>query len=192
VSHLIARYRPSRRYAMLTILALVATGVFVWVSAEWGTAWLIAAGLLGLTAILTLLLTMRPPIEIFDTYIRIGQREVLWSEIRQLDRISIMNRGPWIAPLLLRLTMAGEEEIMVFHPGDADSCISLLRHIYRYSRSALLDGVPYREFWGEQPPVSAPLSLPRPRLLLPEDEEEVERLFQRLKVAGRLDGADET
>ena len=75
----------------------------------------------------------------------------------------------------------------------------------RFSREALLDGVPYREFWGElaavaratepakkrssessdaDQDVSAPLRYP---VLRSEDEEEVERLFQRLKSVGHLE-----
>jgi len=72
--------------------------------------------------------------------------------------------------------------------------VSLLRHLRRYSREALLDGVPYGQFWGE-PPSAAPKQIPPPRypLLRPEDEEEVERMLQRLKSVGRLDprGSDE-
>jgi hypothetical protein len=84
----------------------------------------------------------------------------------------------------------------------------------RYSRHALLDGIPYRQFWGETAPEShgissqsaptmAPLSQAAPsstapsqtapakvRLLRLEDEEEVERMFQRLKSVGRLDARD--
>ena len=176
---------------MFALLSLLAAIPSAWVSSIWGTAWLMASILMGVTAGLTLLLALRPAIEIHGTHMRIGNRVVFWNEIQRLDRISVMDREPLIAPLLLRLTLPKEETFMIFHPGNADSCISLLRHIYRYSRSALLDGVSYSEFWGEQP-VSVPPALPRPRLLLAEDEEEVERLFQRLKVAGRLDGSDET
>jgi hypothetical protein len=196
VNRPIARYRPSRRYAIFTLLALVAAVPSAWVSSLWGAAWLVAAVLLVLTAGLTLILALRPAIEIYGTHLRVGKRVIFWNEIQRLDRISVMNREPWLAPLLLRLTLAGpqgngHEELMLFHTGDTDSCVSLLRHIYRYSKAALLDGVAYNQFWGEQPPTAAPLELPRPRLLLPEDEDEVERLFQKLKVAGRLDGSDE-
>jgi hypothetical protein len=135
---------------------------------------------------------MRPALEIHGTHLRVGKRVIFWSEIQKLDRIALKDGAPWLAPLLLRLTLHKQGQLLIFHPGDADSCISLLRHVYRYSRTAQLDGVPYNEFWGEPPPVAAPLALPPPRLLLLEDEEEVERLFQRLKVAGRLDGSDES
>ncbi len=175
-------------FAVLSLAAAVASGL---TSAVFGPAWLAAAILLALTSVLTLLLALRPAIEVHDGHLRIGKRVVFWTEIQALDRISVWNAEPWVAPLLLRLTLARGQELLILHPGDADGCVSLLRHIYRYSRIALLDGLPYHEFWGEQPS-TAPLSLPRPRLLLPEDEEEVERLFQRLKVAGRLDGSDES
>jgi len=192
VSRPIARYRPSRRYAIYTLLASLAAIPAAWVSSQWGVGWLVAAVLLGMTAAFTLVLTLRPALEIHGTHLRIGKRVVFWNEIQRLDRISIMDREPWISPLLLRVSLFKDEEILLLHPGEEESCISLLRHIYRYSRGAMLDGVSYSQFWGEeQPVVEAPLALPRPRLLLPEDEEEVERLFQRLKVAGRLDGSDE-
>ena len=52
------------------------------------------------------------------------------------------------------------------------------------------DGVPYRQFWGEATVGAvAKKQLPPPRypLLLPDDEAEVERMFQRLKSVGHLD-----
>ena len=158
-----------------------------WVGVQWGLTWTIAAVLFGLTAVGTLALTLRPAIEIHETHLQIGRRVVFWSEIRRLDRTH------WVTPLLVRLTLADNREIVVLHPGDADSSNSLLRHLCRYSREALLDGVPYNQFWGEPPAPRKQTPPPRP-LLRPEDEEEVERLFQRLKSVGRLDqrGSDES
>jgi hypothetical protein len=54
------------------------------------------------------------------------------------------------------------------------------------SRFFLGDGIPYRQFWGES---ADGKQIPPPRypLLRPEDEDEVERMFQRLKSVGRLD-----
>jgi len=74
----------------------------------------------------------------------------------------------------------------VVYAGETDSCGSLLRHLRRCSREALLEGIPYSQFWGE---TAAAKQLPPPRypLLRPEDEEEIERMFQRLKTVGRLD-----
>jgi hypothetical protein len=66
----------------------------------------------------------------------------------------------------------------------------------RFSTDALIDGIPYRQYWGEllapgaerrqiQPP-------PRYKVLRPEDEAEVERLYQRLKTVGNLDQKNST
>jgi hypothetical protein len=98
--------------------------------------------------------------------------------------------------------------VFLLYAGDLDSSTSLLRHLRRYSRNALLDGVPYRQAWGE--PGGKPElekrsearktleSAPQPQtpavhrpLLRPEDEEEIEKLFQRLKSVGRLDQRDQ-
>jgi hypothetical protein len=83
-----------------------------------------------------------------------------------------------------------DSRLLVVYPGDLDSCNSLLRQLRRLSRDALIDGIPYRQYWGEilipggdrrqSPP-------PRYRILRPEDEAEVERLYQRLKAVGHLD-----
>ena len=54
----------------------------------------------------------------------------------------------------------------------------------------MIDGVPYRQFWGEATigaVAKKQLAPPRYPLLLPDDEAEVERMFQRLKSVGHLD-----
>jgi len=65
----------------------------------------------------------------------------------------------------------------------------LLRQLRRASRDALIDGVPYRQYWGEvlTGPDAQGNVAPRFRLLRPEDEAEVNRLYQRLKTVGHLD-----
>ena len=92
-------------------------------------------------------------------------------------------------PLLVYVTLDDDRRLAILHPGDADSSASLLRHLRRSAREALLDGVPYRQFWGEAAAGADRKQLPPPRypLLLPDDEAEVERLFQRLKSVGHLD-----
>jgi hypothetical protein len=127
-----------------------------------------------------LALTLRPAIEVHSAYLAVGRHIIFWNEIRRVDRTR------WNAPLLVRLTLAGDRRVYVLHPGDEASSISLLRHLFRNSRQALLDGAPHGSFWGESA-APTPEPAPRGRLLLPEDEAEVERLFQRLKSVGRLD-----
>jgi hypothetical protein len=154
---------------------------------RWSPGW-IASALFAISAVGVFLLALRPPVEIHETHLQMGTRAIAWSEIRRLDQTG------WNAPLAVYLTLVDDQRVLLVYPGDLDSCVSLLRHLRRYSRDALLDGVPYREFWGE-PPSAAPTRLPPVSypLLRPEDEAEVERMLQRLKSVGSLDprGSDE-
>ncbi len=127
-------------------------------------------------------LALRPVIEIHDSHLRIGRWEIAWDQIRRLDQTG------WNVPLLVYLTLRDGRRVALIFPGDVDSSASLLRHLRRSAHEALLDGVPYRQFWGE-PPASAPARMAPLRypLLRPEDEEEVERMFQRLKSVGHLE-----
>ena len=188
MSRPVARYRPSRRYLLFTLLAICGTLFSAWTALRWSPTW-IAAGLFALSAAAILLLVCRPAIEIHETHLRIGRRVIFWSEIRRLDQTG------WTAPLAVHLTLANDRRVLLLYPGDLDSSTSLLRHLRRYSREALLDGVPYRQFWGDPAGAAPRKQLPSPRypLLRPEDEEDVERMFQRLKAVGRLDprGSDE-
>ena len=160
---------------------------------RWTSSWIvsgwIASGLFVLSALAVLVLAVRPAVEIHEGHLQIGQRKILWGEIRRLDQTG------WNAPLAVYLTLDDERRFLLIYPGDLDSCGSLLRHLRRYSREALLDGIPYRQFWGEaSPPAERKQPSPsRYPLLRPEDEDEVERMFQRLKSVDRLDsrGSDD-
>ena len=119
-----------------------------------------------------------------ETHLAIGRHRIPWGDIRRLDR-----KG-WLAPLLIQITLSDNRRVMLLYPGDLDSVNSLLRHLRRSARAALIDGVPYRQYWGGTDPAAAEASAlpsPRYRLLRPEDEEEVERLYQRLKSVRHLD-----
>jgi hypothetical protein len=103
-----------------------------------------------------------------------------------------------VSPLVVRLTLFDDSRVLLVHSGDLDSCNSLLRNLRRFSRDALIDGKPYRQYFGEvlapPPERKQPPPPPRYRILRPEDEAEVERLYQRLKTVGNLDqksGSDE-
>lgn len=164
-------------------------------SAWWGTHWTpayVAAVLLFITAGLLLYAVLRPAIEVYDLHLNVGRETIAWNQIRRIDRTG------WVSPLVLYLTLLNERRIQIIYPGDSDSGQALLRYLRRNSREALIDGVPYRQFWGEilpapmsTPPTAAErkpvLTSPKYRMLRVEDEEEVERLFQRLKTVGHLD-----
>jgi len=183
------RYLPARHYITFGITAL-ALGMFSgWLGITWPTAF-IPAGLFVLTSALLLILALRPPIDVQDAYLAIGKNCIPWMDIRRLDRTG------WISPLIIRITLFDDSRLLVVYPGDLDSCNSLLRHLRRLSRDAFIDGIPYWQYWGE---VLAPTTerkqqppLPRYRILRPEDEAEVERLYQRLKTVGNLDQKNST
>ena len=190
MSRPIARYRPSRRYVLFVILAITGTVFSAWTGLRWPSTW-IAAGLFGATSAALLALLWQPQIEIHETHLQLGRRVIFWREIRAVDQTG------WIAPLAVTLTLSGDRRILLLYAGDLDSATSLLRHLRRYSRHALLDGIPYRQAWGEtgassDPGPKQPPAVHRP-LLRPEEEEEIEKMFQRLKSAGRMDqrGSDE-
>jgi hypothetical protein len=112
-----------------------------------------------------------------------------WMDIRRVDRTG------WISPLILRITLFDDSRLFMIYPGDLDTCNALLRQFRRLSRDALIDGIPYRQYWGEVLADSAekPAAMsPRYRILRPEDEAEVERLYQRLKTVGNLDQKNST
>jgi len=179
----ISRYRVPRHYAWAGLVALAISGFSAWLSLKSPLCW-VATGLSLITAALVLYLASRPTVEIFETHIRIGRTAIPWKQVRRLDRSAH-------TPLMVRLTLADKSKHMVIYPGDPESSSGLLRNLRRYSREALIDGVPYRQFWGEAITASAARrQLPPARvpLLLPEDEAEVERLFQKLK-SGHLDQA---
>ena len=183
------RYLPARHYLWFGITAVVASGFSVWRGVvSWPLAYIPAALFLVIGAIL-FAMAFRPPLEIHDGYLAIGRRIVPWMDIRRLDRTG------WISPLIMKITLFDDSRFLLVYPGDLDSCNSLLRHLRRLSRDALIDGIPYRQYWGEvlapgaerkQPPA------PRYRILRPEDEAEVERLYQRLKTVGNLDQKNST
>jgi hypothetical protein len=183
----LARFTPSRVYISLTLFAVCGAVFSAWNALRWTPSW-IAAGSFAISAVLMIAVTLRPAVEIHETHLAIGRTQIPWREIRRIDQTG------WNTPLAVMLTLRTEQRIMLLYPGDLDSSSSLLRHLRRFSREALLDGIPYREYWGEHATVeaasdkdadaAAPARYP---LLNAEDEEEVERLFQRLKSVGHLE-----
>jgi len=185
------RYLPARHYLWFGITAMAAAGFSLWRGlVSWPMAY-VPAALFVLIASILFVMAFRPAIEIHDGYLTVGRRIVPWMDIRRLDRTG------WISPLIVRVTLFDDSRMLLVYPGDLDSCNSLLRHLRRLSRDALIDGIPYRQYWGE---VLSPGNdrkqqqnpAPRYRILRPEDEAEVERLYQRLKTVGNLDQKNST
>ena len=183
----LARFTPSRVYLSLTLFAVCGAVFSAWNALRWTPSW-IAAGLFAISAVLMIAVTLRPVVEIHETHLAIGRMQIPWRDIRRIDQTG------WNTPLAVMLTLRSQQRIMLLYPGDLDSSSSLLRHLRRFSREALLDGMPYREYCGEhttpetasekEADAAAPVRYP---VLRAEDEEEVERLFQRLKSVGHLE-----
>lgn len=177
------RYSPSRQYWPAGLTALAMGCVSVWFALQWPPAFIAAVLLFG-SAAAVLFLASRPVVEIHADRMMIGRRAIAWSDIRKVDRTG------WVSPLAVHLTLADDTRILMVYPGDPDSSNSLLRQVRRGSRGALIDGIPYHQFWGEALPAPAErrqLVSPSYPLLTPEDEAEVERLYQRLKTVGHFD-----
>jgi hypothetical protein len=184
------RYVPARHYLSFGIVALALAAFSGWLGIGWTPAF-IPAILFLFSSFLLLVMAFRPAIELHEGYLAIGRRVVPWIDIRRLDRTG------WISPLIVRVTLFDDSRLVLVYPGDLDSCGSLLRQLRRQSRDALIDGVPYRQYWGEvlsPGPERKQAPAPRYRVLRPEDEAEIERLYQRLKTVGNLDqkNTDET
>jgi len=154
---------------------------------SWRPAYVVA-GLFAASAGGLLALAFLPAIEIHEQYLGIGRQRISWGDIQRLDGTG------WMSPLIVQLTLTGNRRVLLIYPGDLDSANSLLRHLRRSAREALIDGVPYRQFHGEpaRKPADRTLASPQYRLLRPEDEAEVELLYQRLKSVRHLDPDNST
>ncbi len=181
------RYVPSRHYLHAGLVAVLFGLFSVWCALRWPPAF-IAAGLFAASAAILLYFARRPAIEVHESQLRIGDRNIPWPEIRRLDRAGSHS------VLIVNITLYDNSHLLLVYPGDVDSVDTLLRQLRRNAREALIDGVPYREFWRDKtsPAGSRMMPSPRYRLLRPEDEAEVERLYQRLKSVRHLDPDNST
>jgi hypothetical protein len=177
-----SRYVPARHYVSFGIVALALAGFSGWLGLSWSPAF-IPAGLFFVTAALLLALAARPAITVCDAHIEIGKTIIPWQDIRKVDRTG------WISPLVVRLTMFDDESVLIIYPGEVDFCKHLLRTLRQMSSCAKIDGIPYRQYWGEMlgTQEARRLASQKYRVLRPEDEEEVERLYFLLKTVGHID-----
>jgi hypothetical protein len=177
------RYTPSKQYLWAGLVAAALAVISTVFAPQWPAA-LVASVLFLITAAAVLLLAFRPAIEIQEQALLLGERSIAWTSIARVDRTG------WISPLIVSLTLVNDERIVIVFPGNLDDSNALLRHLRRNARQALIDNIPYPQFWGVTLPVAQaakPVDIPRVQLLRREDEAEVERLYQLLKTVGHLD-----
>jgi hypothetical protein len=186
----IARFSRSKRFVLLFAFAIFGALVSAFVASvgllgpAWPPAW-IACGLFVLTGIPLGWLALCPSISIHETHIAIGRRTIPWPEIRRIDQTQ------WNCPLAVRLTLARKGSLLMVFPGEPREAADLLGYLRQYARGALIDGVPYHEFWrGEARDRLSPYAQGRVNrypLLRPEDELEVEQMFEQLRAEGSID-----
>ncbi len=181
------RYPPARHYAPAAVVAFVLAAFAGWCGWNWKPAF-IPAVLFLLSSGVLLFLATRPVIVIRDGSWSVGEEGFLWAEVERLDTTG------WTAPLILRMALRGGRVLYLIYPGEPSMAARLLRQMRRLARGAWIEGIPYKQYWGESPElededveVEEELARPRYRVLRPEDEAEVERLYNRLKSVGRLD-----
>lgn len=175
------RFTPARTYLSAAAVALGLTAFSAWCATRWLPA-VVPAALLAASAGLVLFLGLRPAVEVTAQHLKTGRRVVLWTEVRRVDQTG------WISPLVLDLTMQSGDRMRLIYPGEISASNRLLREIQQRSTGALINGVPWRQLFAKPVEEQAgPLPAPRYHLLTEEDEAEVERLYHKLRTAGRLD-----
>jgi hypothetical protein len=165
------------------VIAAVLALFSAWCGIEWHLAFIPAVLFVASSAILYFLAT-QPVIEVGESYLSVGEETIRWNEVERIEATG------WTSPLVLRVGLRGGRRLYLIHPGDVASSERLLRQVRQMAREAHIEGLLAAPggAGGVAPlPGASALKPPRYRLLRPEDEQEVERLYQRLKTVGRLD-----
>lgn len=126
----------------------------------------------------------RPEVRVLPTQFNVGERAISWREVREIN--TTLAR-----PLVARINLTNCRHKLLVFPAASERAAQLMYQLRRHSYLATFDGVAYRDFWTwstlheklrDRPVLQQPV-----RMLSAEDEDEVERLFQKLKTVGRLD-----
>jgi hypothetical protein len=152
-----------------------------------------------IAALLLLWLSARPPIQVGDTQFNIGERAIAWREVKEVNRVRLLS------PLILLIKLTNSRKRILIYPGDVSRVEQLVHLLRKNSHLATFDGVAYRDYWtwssmaglhGQKQLGAAPAgqkqiqksSLDQPmRMLTLEEEDEIERMYQKLKAVGSLD-----
>lgn len=177
-------YEPSRLYARVGWVAVAGSAACVLCGLRAPLAF-IPAVLCALTAGALCWLSTRPAIRIGEAQFNIGERAIAWREVREI------NSSRFVSPLILILKLTNSRRKVLIFPGEPERIARLMYQLRRNSHLAMFDGVAYRDYWtwttltglnGESQTMEQPV-----RMLSSEDEDEIERLYQKLKTVGRLD-----
>jgi hypothetical protein len=175
---------PSRLYSRVGWAAL--GGVLISVLCGFRAPLAFIPGFLcAITSVALFWLSARPPIRTGESQFNIGERSIAWREVREI------NSSRFLSPLILKIRLTNARHITLVYPGEPERIEQLLFQLRKNSHLASFDGVAHRDYWtwlslnGSQ---SENTVLEQPvRMLSPEEEDEIERLYQKLKTVGRLD-----
>lgn len=175
---------PSRLYARVGWAALAGSLIAVLCGFRAPLAFI--PGLLcAITAAALFWLASRPAVRIGESQFNIGERAIAWREVREI------NAGKFFSPLILKVKLTNSRHAMLIYPGEPERIEQLLFQLRKHSTMATFDGVAHRDYWtwislnGAQKETSV---LEQPvRMLSADEEDEIERMYQKLKAVGRLD-----
>lgn len=177
-------YQPSRLYARVGWAALAGSLICVLCGLRAPLAF-IPGALCASTAAALFWLSARPAIRIGDTQFNIGERAIAWREVREV------NSSRFVSPLILKLKLTNSRQKWLIYPGEPERIAKLIVSLRKNSHLATFDGVPYRDYWNWAKLNSAnpdqPAAEPPVRMVSQDEEEEIERMYQKLKTVGRLD-----
>ena len=137
-----SRYVPARHYGSFGSVAMALSGFSGWLGLSWTPAFCVAL-LFFVIAATVLALAFLPAIKVCDAHLEIGKRIIPWQDVRRIDKTG------WISPLVVKLTLYDEEKVMLVYPGELERCKYLLRTLRQMATGAVIDNVPYRQYWGE-------------------------------------------
>ena len=176
-------YQPSRMYSRAGWAALAGSVVCVFCGLRAPLAF-IPGVLCAATAAALFWLAVRPAIRISPTQVNIGERAIAWREVREIN-------SSFTSPLVLKLKLTNRRRKLLIYPGEPEKIARLMYQLRKGSYLATFDGVAYRDYWtwssvtgsdngeaGFEQPV---------RMVSSEDEQEIERMYKKLKSVGRLD-----
>ena len=177
-------YQPSRLYARVGWAALAGSLICVLCGLRAPLAF-IPGALCASTAAALFWLSARPAIRIGETQFNIGERAIAWREVREV------NSSRFVSPLILKLKLTNSRQKWLIYPGEPERIARLIVSLRKNSHLATFDGVPYRDYWNWAKLNSAnpdqPAAEPPVRMVSQDEEEEIERMYQKLKTVGRLD-----
>ncbi|MBV8707652.1 MAG: hypothetical protein JO182_08940 [Acidobacteriaceae bacterium] len=178
-------YTPSRLYARVGWAALA--GAIVCTLCGFRAPLAFIPGVLcALTAGGLFRLSALPHIRVGVTQFHIGERTIAWQEVREI------NSSRFVSPLILKLKLTNSRRRMLIFPGEPEQIARLMYQLRKNSTLATFDGVAHRDYWTwndiKEQSGAPPTNNDNPvRMLSQNDEDEIERMYQKLKSVGHLD-----